>query len=1022
MGGADRVRSFLAIVLGFVCLTSEAYERLTVRSSDSSMTGQSDWLWDSGDANGFYNGNYDGWNYKAFGVGETATATLTLNTNFPSGDVAFWVKVSKAVTVQGIIDGQTNTVVKASTSSTPEWVRVGVYSGVSGFASVIVSVTSAVSQTVYFEALRLTQNLDEAQNSALIDITYDDELWFPFPAVTNAFLVDTNNLLLDSSFELGLGRRWNSARQDLNPGFRSRFLVPGGTDGERSVAIGSPAYQTNALNYLYSGWFKIHDQGPARNSYTLSFDTITTNSVQLLLRVYPLVGQSTSSTATNIAARTNTTFSSNIIVTTGTGTNRQQVTLPLDSTPTPFYRLELNHVQSPSVVGIDRIKMEAGTIATPWAPKFPAEFTLWGTNEPAVYDVSATTRPFLVVTYNVGQEFERTLWIEEGERDAVVFTNRSVTFTVPHGLSTNSIPLATIRNGSLRVVCWAEDMPGYRDEVWITTAKLHTPTPGIGGWVGTHWEVHPKVMEWVARFFRRAMTRTLSPPAGLRSDEANATQGVFDFSEGDGSLGAVTNFATPMISLGTTAHLPAFYLDDPNTVNTTAWSNWVTALVGHYGVRVYEFLNEPHLASETAGNSNRVAELHAMTKQIIGSVAPGSTFIGGGGFGWVGDFLNNTWDLIPTNDRPTSFSIHNYAESDYIGTRKRSDNRILTITSLLEWAAARGITNLWNSESGISSSKVYTYGYPQFDSDTFTGSTPIFEHFGIYRTLGWDSMFRFRTILRWVLGGGVRTMVYTMSRSDGTPLANASSDTGWTLYDTVDPQFANVIWFDAIFGAGQPLGGVTNAASSDVEGYLGITEEGLPILACWGRIDTNIVLTLTETNLGTLDPFGNATSTNDPAIRLARRGLTYVVSSGLTTNALKAAFQNASASYVTTDTTAPHVQILMAPHGQDPPLEARWFATDEFSLASFETPSAVETQWSVDGSTWSTWSGRFQAKLGSLSEGNYAFRVRARDEAGNVSPTFVGPSFTIGSPATPPASGGRARVGTLRVNTLNILQ
>lgn len=1021
----------LAIAFLMVALQASALDwRVNVPESASDGQGTPPWVWDEKDSNGFVNEPFDGFVRATFSGAATNVATLTLQTNLPAGDWYAWVWITKACSVGVTIDGQTNWVQKTTTSSTPEAVRVPLHSGVSGFSSVLLHVGSAIAQAIDFYALTLTTEPDYAIPSSVTEIQSASYLFFRYPAVTDTTDSDTGNLIYNSSLELPLGDRWGYSRNEINPTFRSVVHDFGkATDGALAFPLVSPSYATNASASLLTGNIAIADEADGtRNPYTFSFRYIATNSFNGTLSILPLVASPGSTTASNVVSRTNTSFAS-ITVPFTPGTNRFTVTVPLDTTPSPFYRFSISHVQSPSTAFLDEFMLQKGSAATTWAPMWPAEWQLQGTNIWNDYDLGTATRPFRVITYNTGAEFERTLNVEESGLAGVVFTNYTATLTIPAGKSTNTVNLRTIRNGPVRVVAWADDMPGHREEAWFTAVKLHTPTPGTNTWILTHWETSLPVMEKVAGYFGNSYSRNLSPGKGNRAWIANPSNGVFDFSAADAELAAATNFTRLIyVVAGENATATSkFYPDHwtnagPGILDVSRYTNWLGHLAAHYGTSVeYESWNEPHLTTSVdITDTNKFAEIIRLTHQVITNAAPGARVWSLGGVGTPGNFLNNSWANVPGGERPTLLSFHDYDPSDYIlqGNDPKPFNRVANMDSQINWAIAAGAQEILDSECGGYDSKGKPVYYPLFPSGSFSGAEQHFEHAGMKRLLAYDSLARFRTHLRWVFRGKARVAYYTGARAEGPPYLYSSSDSGWFLDGTLGPQMANLSLFDAIFGYGEPVGPITTSQAW-VEAYLGKAANGQSFAVLWCQSSTNAAITLTDSRVGLLDQSGNTLQTNATSFQLNWQ-VKYLVSSLLTTNELASAIAGASVSLVATDVTAPRVQILTAPNGQDPhPLRARWLVVDERSEQTYRHTEGLLSRWRVDGGEWSPWSARMQADFGSLpDDATYTLDVEGRDKAGNTT-IASGPSFTLGTPAPAPDPDptGDLSVGTLQIET-----
>ena len=102
------------------------------------------------------------------------------------------------------------------------------------------------------------------------------------------------------------------------------------------------------------------------------------------------------------------------------------------------------------------------------------------------------------------------------------------------------------------------------------------------------------------------------------------------------------------------------------------------------------------------------------------------------------------------------------------------------------------------------------------------------------------------------------------------------------------------------------------------------------------------------------------------------------------------------ASRLEPDSVPPRAVVVAPP----PALSPSTSQTITFDTA-FRESKGIQYSWSLDGSPWSSWSPTSFQNQGGLADGIHVFRVRARDQIGNVQPEATVCEFEVD--ATPPA-------------------
>lgn len=1008
-----------------------------INSTNTLIHGQDGWIHDWNTADGFDQGYYYGWAYRTFTGAGTASATLTLQTNWPAGTVAIWgvMNENNLCNVTTTVEGVSNTVERPylSTSSDAGWFRFGIFTNVSVISNIVMDVTVTGARTIYFHALMLTDNLDLAPvKGGIADLPLEELMFYNFaePSDVSASSVTTayTNVIANSSFELDLDNTWGAARNTnvVTPWNNKRRFQKLG-DGSNQIAV-HPDYEADAFSFnVYSDWFEIHEDWSNRVPYTLSIWSYCTNAANTCtfiltpqFQVEPYCG------ATNILSRTNTSYSVNFSP--NTSLTRQNWLLPLQG---GRYRLTFQTVQ-PLTWIIDQVMLTKGDVTNDWVPKFQAEYTLQPTNYNGDYDISATTRPIYMITYNNGAEFTRTVYVKESTVDAVVFTNYTVSLTIPAGYGTNQWNVRTIRQGPVRITTYVDDQPGNEpQELVISGLKQRVVgSPTLNTHFANHAENWTEINEACARIGFQ-LSRTLGQRYLLEPYFNNPSPGVYDWSGADEDLSRIIPYQIPIINVndqrGSSRNVgwPDFFTNGLGDIVTTNYSNFIAAAMDRYGKSggsnytiIWESWNEPQEDDEAfVSNATNFANVTEAGILAWKAHDPSNYFWGVGGVANVGAFVTDMWTLLSTNAQTNlvTSSWHQYSQNEYLGHENYDEkpyNRRAVADAMRTYNSDRNISQIANSESGFYDTKANLATYPIW-LQWMTPTKNFFASYDTRRSLFVDANDRPRVMMKWVMNGASYYTLYKGSWVEVYPGLWGSSDCGFFPNFTWSPGIIALRNFEDVLGYGTGHGKIDNATISNAEGYLGKTEDGQSIIVCWSETLSNIVMTLTNSAFGVTDQWGNQLQTNNATITLNPRPI-YLLSTTLATNELQGAWENASA-YLTNSTHAPDLFILRQPFGQDPPnMWASWVGGNQGRLPTYKYPDVIKYSYSVDGSTWSAESTENAANLSDLglSDGVYTLQVRVIDNLGN-SNTVTGLSFTLGTPAT----GGRAIINNLTIDS-----
>lgn len=1025
------MRTIVLAALLFCALPSMAAQYL-LSATNSLVHGQDGWVHDWNTADGFDQGYYLGWAYRTFTGAGTASATLTLGTNWPAGPFALWAMFNEQSTcdVTTTVEGVSNTVsrpVIPSATSEPRLFRLGIFTNSAPISNIVMDVTVSGAKTIFFHSLLFTDDLGAAPvKGGVADFPLETHALYHFGSPTDVaaseVTVAHSNLIANSSFAIDLDYSFGAARSTnaASPWSNRRRIADATTDDGWVVGLNT-GYDTNAFAYnIYSDWFDVHSEFEKRTEYTLSiWSKCLPSGNTCIVKVTPQFQPDTYSGAAEFTSLTNTTYQVNYSPT--TSYSRKDIVLPLQG---GRYRLELSTVQNLTWY-VDKIMLTKGAVTNDWVAKFQAEYTLQATNINGDYDISATVRPIQIKTYNTGAQFTRTVYVTESTLDAVVLTNYTVSYTVPAGHSTNQWNVMNVRQGPLRITTYVSDQPGNEpQELVISGLKQRVGAPTLNTHFAYHSEDWEEVTDACARIGFQ-LARTLGNRYTFETIYVETSPGVYDWTGPDQFLATLTNGAIPILSLAAKDSWPSWWTNGDGTINTNHVYNFQAAAMARYnGIpKIWEMWNEPQEDDEAfVSNPTNLANVIIVTVQAWLDNDPDSELWVLGGVASVspGSWAYQAFDLLPENilTNITTTSWHQYSQNEYLvheNYDRKPWNRRGTQDAMFTFNQTYGIPKIANSESGFYDVKANLATYPIW-AQWLDFNRDFFAYADVRRAMFVDGNDRPRIMMRWVMRGA-RYTFYKGSWLEVYPGLWSSSDGGFYPNFTWSTATVAVRNFEDVLGYGDTHGMITNTAMANAEGYLGKTEAGQSIVVCWSETLSNIVLTLTNSAFGVCDQFGNQLQTNNATVTLTPRPV-YLLSSVLATNELKGAWEGAAA-YMTNTTRAPDVMILRQPFGQDPPnMWASWVGGNQGRMPTYMYPDEIQYCYSLDGVTWTDWSTKNAADLSGAGNGTHTLRVRAKDSLGNIGER-VGLSFSIGAPR---GKGAATSSGTVSVGSWNFTE
>jgi hypothetical protein len=150
---------------------------------------------------------------------------------------------------------------------------------------------------------------------------------------------------------------------------------------------------------------------------------------------------------------------------------------------------------------------------------------------------------------------------------------------------------------------------------------------------------------------------------------------------------------------------------------------------------------------------------------------------------------------------------------------------------------------------------------------------------------------------------------------------------------------------------------------------------------------------------------GNQIALDSTQIPIGRTPI-ILVGNNLSLETLKTALSTATVS-ARPDVLAPNLNITVGPRGAVPfgeLIQIRWLAIDDQDIPAEESPAATLYSFKLEGrdADWSPWTQDTWMEYPNLINKSYTFQVRAKDSAGNESPT-LSRTFNVKSAVSAPS-------------------
>lgn len=645
---------------------------------------------------------------------------------------------------------------------------------------------------------------------------------------------------------------------------------------------------------------------------------------------------------------------------------------------------------------IDAVQLEEGDLS-PFRPAATVEFgfqsdkpgrLLFEDESPSIELIAAnstTTIESRLLQYDIIDIFNRT-----------ILSGQIQLNLGPMARSTQRLSLPNTR-GIFRIVAWIKDQPNSIEE--ITYAVLPRPrNPGVDeeSSIG----VHPNLMPFQLSMHQRLgikWGRALSPESIFRWGRIEPVEG--QIRREDGKVDRAPQFGMTILgTIGTNFEWPA-WADRNGLPDLDKWESFVERLVTIYRGRVkyWEIWNEP-IYNFTP---QFYAELLKRASFAIRRADPSAKIVGMGGV-YSKDWILNVLSILGDNWRQhlDIISTHLYPP----GTDPSGGETESRAVAFKRDVVDKFNVEVWNTETGV-----WDEGFYKGPNSSFSPlGDAIWPHFDSERYVR-GSFYEPERLLANMfhcLGNGLNKYFYYDSRIYNNPSYQKSHPTFLEFDDSIRSKgvaYGIAAWF---LDSSRGLGDILNAPTLFT--YL-FDNSGVATVVVWPKTKQNHTLQLPGSGWRAFDLMGNPVTNLNGLIPLGRTPV-YIRSDNLNTDGVRAAFQAAVIRPVD-DRVAPQVTIDYWPTGPEvqDPVRIRWLGIDDLSIPSATDPSAVTYSYILEGysSAWSGWSPGTTATFSGLLEGSYVFKVRARDEAGNISEIADVP--IIKRQASPPSSPANAR-------------
>lgn len=869
-------------------------------------------------------------------------------------------------------------------------------------------------QDFYFEAFAISTNLnvaapgtldpEPAASDAYIDAWYD----YTVPPVESDSW--PGNMLRNASFELGFQPGWMYARnsQTTSNDYKATFL-------KDAIGWTNTARTGNAVGFISNGKarFELYNNPirlrPGTRQYTLSWYVRGNFSYAVSFKSLAFTNQFVAATPTNAGYTWNLSVNS-------TNWVRVSTNFWACDKPTPEWRLTLAS-QVLTSLHFDDILLEEGNTLSTWSPKHGVEFVLNAERNGRMF---FDTEPIELdlVTYNYGGSSSNFSWsyVAYGQTNhqfGIPMFSGEFNGSVAPGISTNKITVPPwIPYGHYRIVSRSHSHP-EQDETQFS--KVWAYDAGTNAVIWIHSQLSQAAC-LTNKEFGFPVTRTLSPGGYARWQGIEPTNNVFNWDSMDFRVSA---HSPQRIWLSTwlNSEIPAWAITSGTMVDTNHLWDYINTMARRYTNKIafWESRNEP-----SGIGTNNLRDITITEENAIHSAVPDALYIACGGMADT-NIAHNFLVQLSSNTLAGIFGIscHLYPAGGNV------------VMDMLPDDTDRGRYQQWQALGKL-------YGKPVFNSESGVyGNGPLRTYnLGVQTGADWtyeclrheplergtyQSAMRAIAILARSLGHGFAGVCYYDARYSTYDRGHYinTNPTVWDFNDEGKPELAAILQFKRLIDPPTFAASVTNIAKTDCYVF---GKSNVTVAILWTQDKTNRTVTLSSTNFGQHDVFGNLLVTNVAAIPIGRVAK-YLVSRTISTNDMFAMLTNAVVAS-RSDTNPPVITMDSYPFSAvngngTTDTYIKWTALDDTVMNTPLYRSNVLSRYRLGPSaSWGNWSESTLAKLTNLVDGMYRLDVQAKDKYNNTS-TLSGITFAVTNSVVVPTP---AHINNATVSTITLSQ
>lgn len=850
--------------------------------------------------------------------------------------------------------------------------------------------TAALNLKMRVFALYWTTNLNEDLDPYGKDLVFN----YTLPPTISTAVDNTNNILPASSFEAGLGG-WRPIMGNRRDAQSAWLSSSESSNGNWSLTIRETDVTHATPGLIESPYFHVKDDSRWYNV------GVSWKGTGYYCRVRAALAS-----PTNYASVVDT----NLFL--GYTATWRRTNFPVCLTNYPYRMPYVIELSGMSNTWFDSVMVHEGTNPAPFRTMGDLEIGWSNSTVSGVYYTNETAKPAIVAYNTSGGTRTVTIKYEFWNHQNEMVLSGSVSSSLADGGRLISAITLPLNPGWYRAICWSDGV-SPQEAVFV---HMPDPTAVDTSYLGTHnygniWQIQGAVrlgVKW---------SRAMSPQAAYRWSIFEPTDNVIAVDD-HSTTNTTFNGGFILGTVGAETLLP-YFGSGINGIDNTAWTNYGSRLVEHYGplgTTNWEIWNEPDLAGMTVAQYTNL--LKAISVQIK-AVQPGARIVPAAATTLA--YMTNV--LFAFGSTLTNYidgiSIHGYpADGDPFGTSSGVMNQAPGYKQYLVDIYGPGtVFNLpiYNTESGMPDWRgsqvnqkyitvgggIYTYSHqrPYFQG-LVEVPNKVVQHVAGYRAYGFSKFF------------------YYDSRVYNNSELIVNDYSSWEPDDGHAPKLAGSAMLNYL-AAGTTGAGSLASRSNEVQFFY---YENGNNSRCMVWTTNSSHYTFTSTNVMPYDwCLTPKTVTGGTTYTIGRMGAYLYPANGLTSAQFKSALTNSSYAPVA-DTFAPKVSVFLFPGStitDTNRVHCRWSVVDEYSLPGKNNQSDLLTRSALIPNTSTISDGDYDAwsttidRVFTTTQTNSTLYVQGKDAAGNI--TTQTRQFGASPAGITLNVSGNANVGTITI-------